>query len=188
MKSKNLYWKLTLDLEATTYLVLLPFAIYNLYVLGGFWGDNLFYHVLSLFLAVALNLLVGLTFRKKFIYNDLKSLYELKDLSSENLIIVTKNLLKLPLREGITMFFRGMFGLFSILIITNFFIPVTKSQYIASLILGTIFGLTGFVLNYMNSEKFIMNIFIDNKLKNNEEENNTSIKVGLSRKIFFCSL
>lgn len=184
MKSKNLYWKLTLDLEATTYLVLLPFAIYNLYVLGGFWGDSLFYHVLSLFLAVALNLLVGLTFRKKFVYNDLKSLYELKDLSSENLIIVTKNLLKLPLREGITMFFRGMFGLFSILIITNFFIPVTKSQYIASLILGTIFGLTGFVLNYMNSEKFIMNIFIDNKLKNNEEKNNTSIKVGLSRKIF----
>ncbi|CAH2214643.1 methyl-accepting chemotaxis protein [Tepidibacter aestuarii] len=184
MKAKNLYWKLTLNLEATTYLVLLPFAIYNIYVLGGFWGDNLYYHCFSLSLAVGLNLLVGLGLRKKFIYNDLKSLYELKDLNGEDVVAIKRSLLKLPLKEGITMFFRGMFGLFSIMIITNFFISVTKIQYIASLILGTIFGLTGFVLNYINSEKFIMNIFIDNKLENTEDVNDAYIKFGLSTKIF----
>lgn len=184
MNAKKLYWKLTLNLEMTTYLVLLPFAIYTVYVLGGFWGSNLYYHLLSLFLAISLNLLVGLYFRKKFIYNDLKFLDETKNLTDEKLLIVKKRLLKLPLKEGITMMVRGTFGLYSIMIVTSFFIHVTNKQYIASLILGVVFGLIGFILNYINSEKFIMDIFIDNKLENIKDENDTYIKFGLASKIF----
>lgn len=184
LKAKNIFWKLTLSIESITYLVVIPMSIYVIFVLGGFVNEGLLYTFISVSVAIIINIALGIYIRKRIIYADLYSLYESNQLEEKELIEIKKKLLRFPLIEGFTMFFRWLLGVSSALLIINIFISVSSTQCIAMSIFAVILGVVGFMLNYINSEKFIIDIFIEKKLGHIKVEDDNYINLGLSKKIF----
>ncbi|MCT4507877.1 MAG: methyl-accepting chemotaxis protein [Tepidibacter sp.] len=188
MRSKQLFWKLTLVLELVTYAVVIPIAVIGTFLVGNFYGDRFFPGVLGLVIAVIINILVGLTFRKKLLYDNLKIIYEDSECDYSNLCKVKEKLLRFPLREGIVMFFRWALGVPSILFFTNIFIPILAEQYLISFIIGLCLAIIGFMCNYLNSEKLLFEIFLEKKLYEIDIEESKYIKFGLGKKILFVIL
>jgi methyl-accepting chemotaxis protein len=188
MNTKKLFLKLTFRIELVVYAVLLPFALYTIYVLGGFKYENLLEHFIALMIAVTINVLFGLYFRKLFVYNPLVSLNTKPNLNEKELEIIKSKLLKSPTIEGIVFFFRGIIGLPSIMFFANMFMTVTATQYIASFILGAIFGVVGFILNYINAERFIMEVFTKYKLENSDMSGIKCMKFSIPARILAGSV
>ncbi len=188
MRSKQLFWKLTLSLELVTYAVVIPIAVIGTFLIGNFYEDRFFAGVLGLVIAVGVNILMGLIFRKKFLYDNLKVLYEDTKCNNSKLCKVKEELLRFPLREGIVMFFRWALGVPSILFFTNIFIPILAKQYFISFIIGLCLAIIGFMCNYLNSEKLLFEIFLEKKLYEIEIEDSKYINFGLGKKILFVIL
>ncbi|QZY55953.1 methyl-accepting chemotaxis protein [Crassaminicella profunda] len=183
MSAKQLYWKLTLVLELVTYAVIIPIAVIGTFLIGDFFGDRFSQGVLGLMIAVAVNIAVGLIFRKKLLYDYLKVLYEDGEQEHTKLCQIKEALLRFPLREGIVMFFRWLLGVPSIFFCTNLFVDISGKQYFISLIIGFCLAIIGFMCNYLNSEKLLYDIFLEKKLYNIEIEESKYIQFGLDKKI-----
>lgn len=188
MRFKQLFWKLTLSLELVTYAVVIPIAVIGTFLIGNFFGDRFFSGVLGLVIAVIINILMGLIFRKKFLYDNLKVLYQEEECNNSNLCKVKEELLRFPLREGVVMFFRWALGVPSILLCTNIFIPISEKQYLISFIIGLCLAIIGFMCNYLNSEKLLFDIFLEKKLYDIEIDDSKYINFGLGKKISFVIL
>ncbi len=184
MKAKKIFWKLTFKLEAVTYLVVIPIVVIAIFLIGRFKEDRFYYGVLGVMIAIIINILVGVFMRKKFLYNNLKLLYGQKELNYDELCDIKKSLLKFPLREGIVMFFRWILGVPSIMLITNIFISIEKSQYLASLIIGFCLSIIGFMINYLNSEKLLLDIFLEKQFSEIKVDESNYTKFSVAKKIF----
>ena len=188
MRCKQLFWKLTLSLELVTYAVVIPIAVIGTFLIGNFFDDRFFSGVSGLVIAVTINILVGLMFRKKFLYDNLKLLYQEDECNDFNLGKIKEGLLRFPLREGIVMFFRWALGVPSILLFTNIFIPISAKQYFISFIIGLCLAIIGFMCNYLNSEKLLFEIFLEKKLYKIDIDDSKYINFGLGKKISFVIL
>ncbi|WP_125151989.1 methyl-accepting chemotaxis protein [Clostridium rectalis] len=184
MKAKQLFWKLTTNLETITYSVVMPVAIIGTFVIGDFKGDRLLPGTLSLILAILFNIFVGISIRKKTLFDNLKLLYADKHLEDEECLKIKISLLKFPLREGLTMSFRWALGVPSIMLIANIFMSITWKQYFVSFIIGLCLSFIGFMTNYLNSEKLLIDIFLEKKLNSYEIDESNYIKFTLGNKIY----
>ncbi|MCT4620990.1 MAG: HAMP domain-containing methyl-accepting chemotaxis protein [Marinisporobacter sp.] len=184
MNARKIFWKMTLGIEAITYLVVIPVSIYVIYVLGGFIDKGLLYTVISATLAIGLNIAIGVYIRKKIIYGDLQLLYGAEALGEKELVNIKKRLLIFPFKEGMVMFFRWLLGVSSALFIVNIFVPATKEDCVAMSIFAIILGAVGFTTNYLTAEKNIIDIFIEKKLGHIKVEHHSFMEFGLSKKIF----
>ncbi|KAJ48880.1 methyl-accepting chemotaxis protein [Clostridium tetanomorphum] len=184
MKAKKLFWQLTLNLELVTYAVVMPLAIIGTFLIGDFWKERFAYGTLALILAILFNIFVGIVVRKRTLYNNLKLLYGNDELSYDETCNIKKNLLKFPLREGLTMFFRWFLGVPSIMFVAEIFIPITSQQYFAAAVIGLCLSFTGFLTNYLNSEKLLVDIFIEKRLNDYLIDESSYIKFSLGNKIF----
>ncbi|MFT5873982.1 MAG: methyl-accepting chemotaxis protein [Clostridium sp.] len=184
MRSKKIFWQLTLTLELVTYAVVMPIAIIGTFLIGNFSKDRFVYGTVALILAILFNIIVGILVRKKTLYDNLKLLYECDDLNHGKICNIKKNLLKFPLREGLTMFFRWLLGVPSIMLVAQLFIPITLKQYFFAAIIGLCLSFTGFLTNYLNSEKLLIDIFIEKKLNNYLIDESSYIKFSIGNKIF----
>ncbi|EDS77608.1 methyl-accepting chemotaxis protein, contain hamp domain [Clostridium botulinum C str. Eklund] len=184
MKAKKLFKDLTLKLELITYAVVMPVATIGTIYIGNFKGNRAFEGIFSLVLAIMINIIIGLVIRKKTLYDNLKVLYCEEDISQDDYKRIKKNLLKFPLKEGVTMFFRWCFGVPSIMLISNIFMNISGSQYFASFIIGLSLSFIGFMTNYLTSEKLLIDIFIDKKLGIYEIDEKSYIKFSIGNKIY----
>lgn len=184
MKAKKMFWQLTLNLELVTYAVVMPIAIIGTFLIGDFRKDRFVSGTVALILAILFNIFVGVSVRKKTLYDNLKLLYGYDDLNYDEICNVKKNLLKFPLREGLTMFFRWFLGVPSIMLVAQIFIPITLEQYFVAAVIGLCLSFTGFLTNYLNSEKLLVNIFIEKKLNDYLIDESSYIKFSLGHKIF----
>lgn len=184
MKGKKLFWQLTLNLELVTYAVVMPLAIIGTFLIGDFWRERFVYGSLALILAIIFNIFVGVLVRKTTLYDNLKLLYGDDDLGYDEVCSIKKNLLKFPLREGITMFFRWFLGVPSIMLVAQIFMPITMHQYFTAAVIGLCLSFTGFLTNYLNSEKLLVDIFIEKKLNDYVIDESNYIKFSLGNKIF----
>lgn len=184
MKAKKLFWQLTLNLELVTYAVVMPLATIGTFLIGDFWKERFAYGTLALILAILFNIFVGVLVRKKTLYDNLKLLYGHEELSYDEICDIKKNLLKFPLREGLTMFFRWFLGVPSIMLVAQIFIPITLKQYFTAAVIGLSLSFTGFLTNYLNSEKLLVDIFLEKKLNDYLIDESSYIKFSLGNKIF----
>jgi methyl-accepting chemotaxis protein len=186
MKAKKLFWKLTRRLELVTYAVVMPVATIGTFMIGDFNGSRFWPGTLALIAAILFNIFVGILVRKKTLYHSLKLLYAEKKPSYEEMCYIKKKLLKFPLREGITMFLRWTLGVPSIMLIANMLIPITSGQYFVSFIIGLCLSFTGFLTNYLNSEKLLVDIFLEQKFVDYSIDESNYINFTLGNKIFFA--
>ncbi|MGO5073387.1 hypothetical protein ACTQ4K_05430 [Clostridium sporogenes] len=150
MRAKRLFWNLTLKLESITYAVVMPVAIIGTMHIGKFYGQRFWSGVFSLISAIIINILIGIYIRKKTLYDNLKILYGKRNLTEEEYGQIKKDLLKFPLKEGITMFFRWLLGVPSIMLISNLFMKIDLAQYFVAFLIGLSLSFTGFMTNYLN--------------------------------------
>lgn len=184
MRAKKLFWNLTLKLESITYEVVMPVAIIGTMHIGKFYGQRFWSGVFSLISAIIINILIGIYIRKKTLYDNLKILYGKRNLTEEEYGQIKKDLLKFPLKEGITMFFRWLLGVPSIMLIANLFMKIGSVQYFVAFLIGLSLSFTGFMTNYLNSEKLLIDIFIEKKLNTYKIDENNYIKFTIGNKIY----
>ncbi|APF27932.1 methyl-accepting chemotaxis (MCP) signaling domain protein [Clostridium sporogenes] len=184
MRAKKLFWNLTLKLESITYAVVMPVAIIGTMHIGKFYGQRFWSGVFSLISAIIINILIGIYIRKKTLYDNLKILYGKRNLTEEEYGQIKKDLLKFPLKEGITMFFRWLLGVPSIMLIANLFMKIDLAQYFVAFLIGLSLSFTGFMTNYLNSEKLLIDIFIEKKLNTYKIDENNYIKFTIGNKIY----
>ncbi|WP_434305636.1 methyl-accepting chemotaxis protein [Clostridium botulinum] len=184
MRAKKLFWNLTLKLESITYAVVMPVAIIGTMHIGKFYGQRFWVGIFSLISAIFINILIGIYIRKKTLYDNLKILYGKRNLTEEEYGQIKKNLLKFPLKEGIIMFFRWLLGVPSIMLIANLFMKIDLVQYFVAFLIGLSLSFTGFMTNYLNSEKLLIDIFIEKKLNTYKIDENNYIKFTIGNKIY----
>lgn len=183
MEAKKLFKDLTLKLEGITYAVVMPVAIIGTIYIGNFRGKRFSQGMLALILAIIINIIIGCSLRKKTLYDNLEILYS-ENVKEEEYKKIKENLLKFPLKEGITVFFRWSLGVPSIILIANIFMKISLSQYVASFIIGLCLSFIGFMTNYLTSEKLLIDVFIEKKLNKYEIDENKYIKFTMGKKIY----
>ena len=184
MKNLSEFWRLTIILDGITYLILAPIGFIGIFIAGDFFSDShrLTFGFISLLLAIILNTIVGLIFRKKFIYQDLKDLYS-KELSLEEKKRIKINLLQYPLKEGLVMIPRWVLGFPSTMFFAQFFMPITIQQTAWTMAMGSILAILGFYSNYFNAENSLNRIFREKDLGEIEIDDKHYLNFSLRAKL-----
>lgn len=184
MKKLSKFWQLTIVLDAITYLILAPIGFIGIFIAADFFADQqrLVFGFISLLLAIILNTIVGLVFRKKFVYNDLKDLYE-NELTHDEKRAIKIRLLSYPLKEASVMIPRWVLGFPSTMLFAQFFMPISLKQTVTTLIMGTVLAVLGFFSNYFNSENALNQIFLETGLNDIEIDDQYYLDVSLTKKL-----
>lgn len=184
MNNLKPFWKLTLLLDGITYLILAPFGFIGIFIAADFFANRhrFIFGLVSLILAIILNTIVGLVFRRKFIYKDLENLYT-KELTYEKKQAIKINLLRYPLKEATVMIPRWVLGFPSTMIFANIFMSITFKQTLWTLAMGSIIAFLGFISNYLNAENFLTDIFIETELNEIEIDEKHYLNYGLTSKL-----
>lgn len=184
MKKLSQFWRLTIRLDGITYLILAPIGFIGIFIAADFFADRhrLIFGFISLLSAIILNSIVGLIFRKKFIYQDLQDLYA-KDLNQEEKERIKISLLRYPLKEGLVMVPRWVLGFPSTMLFAQFFMPITLTQTLWTLAMGSILAILGFYSNYFNAENALNTIFREKNLNEIEIDEKHYLDFGLGAKL-----
>lgn len=184
MNNLKPFWRLTVLLDGITYLILAPFGFVGIFIAADFFADRnrFIFGLISLILAIMLNTLVGLVFRRKFIYEDLEDLYT-KELTYKEKQEIKINLLRYPLKEAIVMIPRWVLGFPSTMIFANIFMSVTIKQTLWTFAMGSIIAFLGFISNYLNAENFLTDIFRETDLNEIEIDEGYYLDYGLTSKL-----
>ncbi len=178
------FWRLTIFLDGITYLVLAPMGFVGIFIAGDFFADShrFTFGFISLISAIILNTIVGLIFRKPFIYNELEEIYN-QEPSYERRQEIKIRLLKFPLKEALVMVPRWILGFPSTFMFAIIFMPITLKQTLWTVAMGTVLAFLGFLSNYLNAEKFLSDIFKETGLNEVEIEEEYYLKFGLLGKL-----
>lgn len=184
MEKLSRFWRLTVTLDGITYLILAPLGFIGIFVAADFFADSqrLVFGFISLLLAIGLNTIVGLIFRRRFIYDDLNDLYE-KELTNEDKREIKVRLLRYPLKEALVMIPRWVLGFQSTMIFAQFFMVVTLRQTLWTLAMGATLAVLGFFSNYFNAENALNDIFKETGLNEIEIKDEYYLNVGLTSKL-----
>ncbi len=184
MKDLKVFWKLTIFLDGITYLILAPMGFVGIFIAGDFFADQhrFVFGFISLLSAIILNTIVGLIFRKPFIYNELEEIYNGEPDYQRKQEIKIK-LLRFPLKEALVMIPRWILGFPSTFMFAILFMPITLSQTLWTVAMGTVLAFLGFLSNFMNAEKFVTDILKETKLNEIQVEEKYYVKFGLMSKL-----
>ncbi len=92
--------------------------------------------------------------------------------------------IKVPFKRGNNYVFRWLLGVPSIMLIANLFMKIDLAQYFVAFLIGLSLSFTGFMTNYLNSEKLLIDIFIEKKLNTYKIDENNYIKFTIGNKIY----
>ncbi len=185
MKNLKPFWRLTIYLDGITYLILAPMGFVGIFIAGDFFADQhrFIFGFISLLCAITLNTIVGLMFRKPFIYNELEEIYGNEAVSYERKQEIKIRLLKYPLKEALVMIPRWVLGFPSTFMFAIVFMPITLKQTLWTVAMGTVLAFLGFLSNYLNAEKFLYDILKETKLNEVDIDENYYLKFGLLSKL-----
>ncbi len=186
MKNLKPFWKLTILLDGITYLILAPMGFVGIFIAGDFFADShrFTFGFISLLSAIILNTIVGLIFRTPFIYKELEEIYN-GNPSIERKKEIKRCLLRYPLKEALVMIPRWILGFPSTFMFAIIFMPITISQTLWTVAMGTVLAFLGFLSNYLNAEKLMSDIFKETALNEVEVEEKYYSKFGLRGKLSF---
>lgn len=184
MEKLSKFWRLTVVLDAITYLILAPLGFVGIFVTAELFSDGhrLIFGFVSLILAIILNSIIGVIFRKRFIYDDLEALDQ-QELTKEEKVEIKINLLRYPLREGLVMIPRWILGFPSILAFASLFMPITLQQMAWTVLMGIVVSVLGFFSNYLNAENALNDIFRETGLKQIPVDEEYYLDFGLTTKL-----
>lgn len=184
MEKLSKFWRLTVVLDAITYLILAPLGFVGIFVTAELFSDGhrLIFGFVSLILAIILNSIIGVIFRKRFIYDDLEALDQ-QELTKEEKVEIKINLLCYPLREGLVMIPRWILGFPSILAFASLFMPITLQQMAWTVLMGIVVSVLGFFSNYLNAENALNDIFRETGLKQIPVDEEYYLDFGLTTKL-----
>ncbi len=187
MKKIKPFWRLTILLDGITYLILAPMGFVGIFIAGDFFSDKhrFVFGFISLLCAIILNTIVGLIFRKPFIYNELEELYNNENLDYKRKQEIKIRLLRYPLKEALVMIPRWILGFPSTFMFAIIFMPITLTQTLWTVAMGTVLAFLGFLSNYLNAEKLLADIFEETNLNEVDVEDSNYLKFGLMPKLTF---
>ncbi len=184
MKKLKAFWRLTIILDGITYLILAPMGFVGIFIAGDFFANRhrFMFGFISLLCAIVLNTIVGLIFRRPFIYKELEEIYG-GEVSYTRKKEIKVSLLRLPLKEALVMIPRWILGFPSTFMFAIIFMPITWSQTLWTVAMGTVLAFLGFLSNYLNAEKLVSDILQETRLNEVEVDDKYYLKFGLMAKL-----
>ncbi len=183
------FWRLTVILDGITYLILAPMGFVGIFIAGDFFESRhrFIFGFISLLSAIILNTIVGLIFRKPFIYNELEEIYG-GEVVEERKKEIKIRLLRYPLKEALVMIPRWVLGFPSTFMFAIIFMPITWKQTLWTVAMGTVLAFLGFLSNYLNAEKLVSDILKDTRLNEVEVDDKYYLKFGLMMKLMLLMI
>ncbi|WP_416148614.1 response regulator [Salipaludibacillus sp. HK11] len=154
-KARDLFVRSTIMMEGITYLVLIPLAVYVVFYHGDLLGDRLQYSAIGLVVALIVTFSHGLYIRYFELYKPVKSFYSDDSLDDPQLSEIKLKLLKYPLKEAYGASFRWAYGVGIVILITNIYVPLGITTYIAAIAALFQSVLVNFINNYFIAERLL---------------------------------
>ncbi|MCX8131506.1 MAG: methyl-accepting chemotaxis protein [Clostridia bacterium] len=183
-QNKKLFWRSVIEIEPFNYTVPLPVALYFVLILGGYMESRTAFIgcIIGVLIPAVLSFFHGVVQKRKYIYIS-ECLSKPSEVSKEELYNIKKTLLNMPLKEGISAFYRWIYAASSIPVFAALITDFSLKRLIVCVTAAIMSAPLGFIINYAGSERFNYKLLSNPALADIEMKKGDTVNFTLLHKI-----